>query len=91
MVMPWCTSLLCPYSTHDTVVFLCAMQACSAMDALAQRLMKGAVNCDKHSDLQNSVNQLGVECGLRFWVILESTSSSLFDNCALVLPVLYAG
>ena len=52
------------------------------MDALAQTLMKGAVNCDKHSDLQNSVNQLVVECGIRFWAFPESMSSSLFANCA---------
>ena len=42
------------------------------MDALAQTLMKGAVNCDRHSDLQNSVNQLVVECGLRFGSPLKS-------------------
>ena len=36
----------------------------SAMDAFAQTLMKDAVNCDKHSDLQNSVNQLDFEYGL---------------------------
>ena len=34
------------------------------MDAFAQTLMKDAVNCDKHSDLQNSVNQLDFEYGL---------------------------
>ena len=42
------------------------------MDALAQTLMKGAVNCDRHSDLQNSVNQLVVECGIRFGLSLKS-------------------
>ena len=56
--------------------------ACSAMDSLAQSLMKDAVNCDKHSDLQNSANQLDVECGLRFWVSPESRSPSSFDNSA---------
>ena len=50
------------------------------MDALAQTLMKGAVNCDKHSDLQNSVNQLVVECGIRFWAFPESISQPNYNS-----------
>ena len=44
------------------------------MDAFAQTLMKDAVNCDKHSDLQNSVNQLDFEYGLccRGWLPLQA-------------------
>ena len=38
----------------------------SAMDALAQTLMKAVVNCNNHYDLQNSVKQLVVECGMCF-------------------------
>ena len=49
-----CTSLL----------FYSSLSIHSAMDAFAQTLMKDAVNCDKHSDLQNSVNQLDFEYGL---------------------------
>ena len=43
------------------------IDTCLAMDALAQSLIKGAVNCNMHSDLQNSVNHLDIECGMRFW------------------------
>ena len=38
----------------------------SAKDALVQTLIKGAVNCDDHNDLQISVNQKGSECGICF-------------------------
>ena len=42
------------------------IQTCLAMDALAQSLMKGAANCNMHSDLQNSVKHLEIECGMCF-------------------------
>jgi len=35
--------------------------------------MKGAAKCDKHFELQDSVNQQEFECTLRFRDILEST------------------
>ena len=38
----------------------------SAMDALFRTMMKSAVNCVRHCDLQNFVNQEVVECGMRF-------------------------
>ena len=66
------------------------MQTRLAMDALAQLLIKGAVNCDTHSDLQNTVNHLEIECGMCLWVIPESWASSLLWACALELPVLSA-
>ena len=81
MVLPGVCLLLCKVLMYIFYGIFCS-QTCSAMDALAQTLMKGAVNCDKHSDLQNSVNQLVVECGIRFWAFPESMSSSLFANCA---------
>ena len=46
------------------LLFYSSLSIHSAMDAFAQTLMKDAVNCDKHSDLQNSVNQLDFEYGL---------------------------
>ena len=49
------------YTSPD---MLLSLSIHSAMDACAQTLMKDAVNCDKHSDLQNSVNQLDFEYGL---------------------------
>ena len=54
----------------------------SAMDASAQTLMKIAVKCVKHCDLQNSVNQLCVECVMCFGVIPESIPPSVFCCCA---------
>ena len=68
----------------------------SAMDAFAQTLMKDAVNCDKHSDLQNSVNQLDFEYGLccrgclckhTFSIYPLLCTLPLFVNCKAVLVV----
>ena len=39
--------------------------------------MKGAAKCDKHCDLQNSVNQQGFERILRFRDIPESMPASV--------------
>ena len=36
-------------------------------DVLACAAMKGAANCDKHCELQKSVNQPGHECALGVW------------------------
>ena len=55
---------------------------CSAMDALIQTLMKGAVKCIKHNDLQISVKQMVVECGIRCSVTLSNVSSLLFRTCS---------
>ena len=80
-VLP-CVICCCFSIFHFLYFCILNLLACSAMDSLAQSLMKDAVNCDKHSDLQNSANQLDVECGLRFWVSPESRSPSSFDNSA---------
>ena len=47
-----------------------------AMDASARTTMKGAAKCDKHCELQNSVNQQNPERILCFRDIPESMSAS---------------
>ena len=45
----------------------------SMMDVLAHKTMKGAANCGKHCELQNSVNQLDIDllaCGKRLLACL---------------------
>ena len=49
----------------------------SATDVSARTTMKGAAKCDKHCDLQNSVNQQGFERILRFRDIPESMPASV--------------
>ena len=50
------------------------------MDVSARTTMKGAAKCDKHCELQDSVNQQEVERILLFRVILESMFASVpFD------------
>ena len=87
-------STLLPHSCLYFHVCLSAHQHLSihsAMDAFAQTLMKDAVNCDKHSDLQNSVNQLDFEYGLccrgspckhTFSMYLALCTQSVFVLCA---------
>ena len=48
----------------------------SATDVSARTLMKGTAKCDKHCELQNSVNQQGFERILRFRDIPESMPAS---------------
>ena len=48
----------------------------SAMDASARVTMKDAAKCDKHCELQNSVNQQNFERILCFRDIPESRSAS---------------
>ena len=51
------------------------------MDISVQASMKNAAKCDKHCELQNSVNQWKFERILYFWVILGSAPTSLLvDN-----------
>ena len=56
----------------------------SATDVSARTTMKGAAKCDKHCDLQNSVNQQGFERILRFRDIPESmpASESTLVSCS---------
>ena len=49
----------------------------SATDVSAQTTMKGAAKCDKHCDLQNSVNQQELERILRFRDTPESMPASV--------------
>jgi len=49
----------------------------SAMDASARAPMKNAAKCDKHCELQNSVNQQNFERSWRFWDTPKSMSASV--------------
>ena len=49
----------------------------SAMDVSVRSTMKGAAKCDKHCELQISVNRQGLERILCFWDIPESTPASV--------------
>ena len=49
----------------------------SAMDVSVRTTMKGAAKCDKHCELQNSVNRQGLERILCFWDIPESMPASV--------------
>ena len=53
----------------------------SAMDVSARTTMKGAAKCDKHSELQNSVNEQELERILCFWDIPESMPASVSMLC----------
>jgi len=53
----------------------------SAMDVSARTTMKGAAKCDKHCELQNSVNRQGLERILCFWDIPESMPASVSMLC----------
>ena len=66
----------------------------SATDVSAQTTMKGAAKCDKHCDLQNSVNQQGLERILRFRDTPESMPASVSTSvscCRRVCPCLSFG
>ena len=52
----------------------------SATDVSAQTTMKGAAKCDKHCDLQNSVNQQIPERILRFRDTPESMPTSVSSS-----------
>ena len=70
-------SLLCRWlsratSTHSQL---------SAMDVSVRSTMKGAAKCDKHCELQNSVNRQGLERILCFWDIPESMPASVSTLC----------
>jgi hypothetical protein len=55
----------------------------SAIDVSARTTMKDAANCDKHCDLQNSVNQWSSERKLHFRDIPESMPASVSNR---ILP-----
>ena len=53
----------------------------SAMDVSVRMTMKGAAKCDKHCELQNSVNRQELERILCFWDIPESMPASVSMLC----------
>ena len=62
----------------------------SATDVSAQTTMKGAAKCDKHCELQNSVNQSKLERILRSRDIPESVLASvsiLLFRCTFCIEV----
>ena len=58
---------------------LCSTQL-SATDVSARTTMKGAAKCDKHCELQNSVNQQELERTLRFRDTPESMPASASNS-----------
>ena len=61
----------------------------SAMDVSVRSTMKGAAKCDKHCELQNSVNRQGLERILCFWDIPKSMPASVsilccFSSCRFI-------
>ena len=67
--------------SHNIVVSVAVYASCalqlSATDVSARTTMKGAAKCDKHCELQNSVNQQVLERILRFRDIPESMPASV--------------
>jgi len=51
------------------------------MDVSVRTTMKGAAKCDKHCELQNSVNRQGLERILCFWDIPKSMPASVSILC----------
>ena len=65
-------SALLPYLPCCNFLYL-YNEIVSMMDVLAHKTMKGAANCGKHCELQNSVNQLDIDllaCGKRLLACL---------------------
>ena len=59
---------------------VCFSLQLSAIDVSARTTMKGAANCDKHCELQNSVNQQILERKLHFRDIPESMPASVSNH-----------
>ena len=85
-VLLLCVVLLLPVGGNRQTVN--ASLQLSATDVSARTTMKGAAKCDKHCDLQNSVNQQGFERILRFRDIPESmpASASTSVSCCRRVP-----
>ena len=78
-----CMALWCHHLSMASAIFYLQL---SAMDVSVRTTMKGAAKCDKHCELQNSVNRQGLERILCFWEIPESMPPSVFmlycsSNC----------
>ena len=71
--------LYCLLARHTSCVFGSQSSSLqlSAIDVSARTTMKDAANCDKHCDLQNSVNQWSSERKLHFRDIPESMPASV--------------
>ncbi len=76
-VMP-CMALRCHHLPMASAIFFLQL---SAMDVSVRTTMKGAAKCDKHCELQNSVNRQGLERILCFWDIPESMPASVSMLC----------
>ena len=69
-----CMALRCHHLPMASAIFYLQL---SAMDVSVRTTMKGAAKCDKHCELQNSVNRQGLERILCFWDIPESMPASV--------------
>ena len=73
-----CTAM---YKHLVSMAFASCILQLSAMDVSVRSTMKGAAKCDKHCELQNSVNRQGLERILCFWDIPESMPASVSMLC----------
>ena len=67
----------CLFSSCVSRLLVASSLQLSAMDVSVRSTMKGAAKCDKHCELQNSVNRQGLERILCFWDIPESMPASV--------------
>ena len=85
-LLPLCPrmALRCHHLPMASAIFYLQL---SAMDVSVRTTMKGAAKCDKHCELQNSVNRQGLERILCFWDIPESmpASVSIFSHATVIL------
>ena len=81
-------NVLSPFPVGGNRHTVIASLQLSATDVSARTTMKGAAKCDKHCDLQNSVNQQGFERILRFRDTPESmpASESTLVSCCRRVP-----
>ena len=79
---PHSHSFCCSLASHQRWLCppLCFSLQLSAIDVSARTTMKGAANCDKHCELQNSVNQQILERKLHFRDIPESMPASVSNH-----------
>ena len=73
------------FITISNLRIICVLQP-SARDVSAHISRKSAAKCDKHCELQNSVNHENLECALRFQGFPESMPASVSNH--LMLKVL---
>ena len=57
LVLPLLAELFVPFVSSCIASGMLLLLQLSAMDVSARTTMKGAAKCDKHCELQNSVNQ----------------------------------